>query len=218
MKGPFFGPYHVLIFAIGMLLFSSTSRADELILKDGSRVTGQIIREDDKAIILKSSLGTALTYFVDDIQSIDRAPVVDEGSQADKLENEAVALIDDGKRKEGLNKMVEAIEKDPTPLRQMNYGSILFGDGVQAFKKGDKGNGLNAFKVSERQLNAAIKGFDSQKDKVYLSQCYFLLGEIYRHAYGDLVKAKVFYQKAVHQYEHPVAQAAIKEIDSGNIK
>lgn len=194
------------------LLSTSLLYADMIQLKSGKKVDGRIVREDDQSILIDTGVGTPITYYRDEIAGIFSAPLADPSNDADKLENEAVELIDSGKRAEGLAKMLEAIEVDPTPLRRMNYGSVLFGDGVEKYKKGNREEALKIFQMCEKQLVAAIKSFNAAIDNAYLSQCYFLLGEMYLNAFGGREKAKEYYQKAVSLFDHPGAQASLAQL------
>ena len=67
---------------------------------------------------------------------------------------------------------------------------------------------------AEVQLLKAIEGFNPNKDQVYLSQCYFLLGEMYLNAFGDKVKAKAYYQKAADLNDYPGARNALNKLSN----
>lgn len=133
---------------------------------------------------------------------------------ADDLEDKGTQAIDDGNMSQGLDFMVQAIKLDPSPQRFMNYGTILFGNGTAVFKDSDKETGKEILQQAEKQLRQAIKGFSPSKDQVYLSQCYFLLGEIYNNAYADKVKAKEYYTKAVELSDYTGARDALNKLSS----
>ena len=133
-------------------------------------------------------------------------------SEADNLEDKGAQAIDDGDMSQGLNFMVQAITLDPTPLRYMNYGSILYGNGVAVFKDGDQGKGKEILRQAEVQFFKAIVGFNPNRDQVYLGQCYFILGEMYLNAFGDKVQAKKYYQKAVGLNDYPGARDAVNKL------
>jgi TPR repeat protein len=133
-------------------------------------------------------------------------------SQADGLEDKSAQAIDDGNMDQGLNFMVRAVALDPSPMRHMNYGSILFGNGVSVFKDSDQEKGKEILRQAEAQLREAIDGFNPNKDQVYLSQCYFLLGEMYRNAFGDKVKAKEYYTKAADLNDYTGAKDALNKL------
>jgi tetratricopeptide (TPR) repeat protein len=135
-------------------------------------------------------------------------------SQADALEDQGAQAIDDGNMDQGLDFMVRAITLDPTPLRYMNYGSILFGNGVAVYKDSDQEKGRALLRQAEIQLRKAIAGFNPNRDQVYLGQCYFLLGEMYLNALGDKVKAKAYYQKAADLNDYPGARDALNKLSS----
>ena len=118
-------------------------------------------------------------------------------SQADAIEDKAAQAIDDGNMDQGLGFMEQAIKLDATPLRYMNYGSILFGNGVAVFKDSDK-----------------EKGFNPKQDQTYLSQCYFLLGEMYLNAFGDRFKAREYYQKSANLSDYSGAKDALNKFSS----
>ena len=195
-----------------VMLSTSVLFADTLQLTNGKKVDGQIVRQDKDSILIDTGVGTPITYYRDEIASVISAPFADPSSDADKLENEAVELIDAGKRAEGLQKMLKAISTDPTPLRRMNYGSVLFGDGVEKYKKGDREGALVIFQSCERQLQVAIAAFNQSTDTAYLSQCYYLLGEMYLNAFGSKEKASEYYTKSLSYFDHPAAKAALAKI------
>jgi len=133
-------------------------------------------------------------------------------SQADSLEDKGAQAIDDGDMNKGLEFMRQAIVLDPSAMREMNYGSILFGNGVAVFKDSDQSKGIEILRQAETHLHKAIQGFNPNKDQVYLSQCYFLLGEMYRNAFGDKTKARAYYQKAVELSDYTGAKDALSKL------
>ena len=133
-------------------------------------------------------------------------------SQADQLEDKGAQAIDDGDMARGLDFMVQAIALDPTPERHMNYGSILFGNGVSVYKDSDQEKGKEILRQAQAQLQKAIEAFNSNKDQVYLSQCYFLLGEMYNNAFGDKLKAKEYYTKAASLNDYMGARDALNKL------
>jgi TPR repeat protein len=133
-------------------------------------------------------------------------------SQADALEDKGAQAIDDGDIDHGLDFMVRAIAMDPTPLRRMNYGSILFGNGVEAFKDSDQNKGKEILRHAETELLKAIAGFDPNRDQVYLSQCYFLLGEMYLNAFGDKIKARTYYKRSADLNDYSGARDALNKL------
>jgi len=135
-------------------------------------------------------------------------------SQADDIEDQAAQAIDDGDMSKGMDLMVHAVALDPTPIRRMNYGSMLFGNGVEIFKGSDQHLGQEVLRQAETQLLQAIQGFDPNKDQVYLSQCYYLLGEMYVNAFGDKVKAKAYYTKSAALSEFSGAKDALSKLSS----
>jgi len=135
-------------------------------------------------------------------------------AQADDLEDKSAQAIDDGNMDQGLDDMLGAIRLDPSPLRRMLYGSILYGNGTAVFKDGDQIKGTAILRQAEGQLLKAIDGFNPGKDQVYLGQCYFLLGEMYRNAFGNKDKAREYYRQSVLLNDYPGARDALNRISS----
>ena len=133
---------------------------------------------------------------------------------ADDLEDKSAQAIDDGNVEKGLGFMAQAVRLDPTPMRHMLYGSILFGNGAAIFKDSDQIKGSSILRQAEEQLLKAIDGFNPGKDQVYLGQCYFLLGEMYRNAFGDKNKAREYYRRSVESNENPGARDALNRLSS----
>jgi len=132
--------------------------------------------------------------------------------QANRLESQAIESIDADQMEEGLRLMQQAIEIDPSAVRHMNYGSILFGNGVVDFKNGKKHEAVRLFKQAEDQLSQAIAGFDPQANAAFVAQAYFLLGEIYLNAYNDQDMAHDFYYKSLEYYDNTSARDAIEQL------
>jgi len=135
-------------------------------------------------------------------------------TQADALEDQSAQAIDDGDMDKGVGLMQRSIDLDPSPMRHMIYGSILFGNGVSVFKNTDQEKGKDILHQAESQLLAAIAGFNPNRDQDYLSQCYFLLGEMYRNAFGDTAKAREYYEKAVNLNDYTGAKDALNKMSS----
>jgi tetratricopeptide (TPR) repeat protein len=131
---------------------------------------------------------------------------------ANQLESQAVERIDLNDTEGGLALFQKALESDPTPLRHMNYGSLLFGHGVEEFKAGNKDKAFETLFEAQDHLSNAILGFDPKKDGVFLAQCNFLLGEMYFHAFNDVHKASMFYEKALSYSPHKGAKEALRKI------
>ena len=186
-------------------------------LKSGQNVQGKILHRDKDSVQVDVGIETPVTYFFDEIKQIlpdQQAPLttaVPLSRQADQLEDQAVEFIDEDKMEEGLKLMKKAMDVDPKPMRHMNYGSILFGNGVADFKAGRQPQAVEILHQAEDQLNQAISGFNPKKEGVFLAQAYFLLGEMYLNAFGDKEKSKTFYQKALTYYDHEGAKAALAQ-------
>ena len=134
--------------------------------------------------------------------------------QADALEDKSAQTIDDGNMSQGLGLMAQAVKLDPSPLRHMIYGSMLYGDGVEVFKNTDQIRGTEILHQSESELIKAIQGFSPNTDQSYLSQCYFLLGEMYRNAFSDKPRARGYYEQAIQLNDYPGAKEALGQISS----
>ncbi len=188
--------------AAAVLSFSSIARAEIIKLKSGQEIEGTILKESKDSILLDAGIDTPVTYFRDEIQAIlpqpqaPAVPVEDVHQKADTLENQAVELIAADQMERGLALMDQAIALDPAAQRWMNYGSVLFGNGVSLFKSGRTEEGLKILRQAETQLLKAIAGFDKNKDAVFLGQSYFLLGEMYHNAFNDPDQAQEYYQKS----------------------
>ena len=130
--------------------------------------------------------------------------------QASHLEQEAIELISKDRMDEGLSKMRAALALEPTGSRHLNYGSILFGNGTAIFKSGDLKQGKAVLKEAEGELRSAIDLFDPSQNATQISQCYFLLGEIYAHALKDSVRAKEFYEQSLSYYDNGQSKEALE--------
>jgi tetratricopeptide (TPR) repeat protein len=148
-------------------------------------------------------------------KSIPQAPAVNEQNknhEANLLESQAISLIDNHHMDKGMGLMKQAAELDPTPLRDMNYGSVLLGQGAAAFKKGNKEEATKTLRQAENYLTLAIAGFDPTTQAAFISQCYFLMGEIYANAFFNKDKAKDFYYKSLEYNENESSRKAIQAL------
>ena len=203
--------HEAIIVSIFLLGFSSMVCAETVKLKSGQTVEGKIISQDKTSLRLDVGLQTPITYFLDEIQAISlENPQLTH--QANKLESQAIDFIDNDNMDKGIALMARATELDPTPMRRMNYGSILFGNGVEYFKNGDKVEALRALHEAENQLSQAIAAFHPKRDQQFLAQAYFLLGEIYSNAFADPRKARDFYQISLSYYYNQGAKEALETL------
>ncbi len=200
-------------------VFAQSAAAEVLQLKSGEKIQGKILQENKDSYLVDAGIDTPLTYFKDEIKavlpdgedlSIDLPSVVN--TQADEIENKAVAAIDAGQMDKGLELMRQAIAMDPAPSREMNYGSVLFGNGVSLFKSGKTEQAKTILTEAREHLIKAVEGFDSVTDAAFLSQSYFWLGEIERNGFDNAVKAKEYYQKSLSTYANEGAKAALKQL------
>lgn len=201
------------MFAI-LITSASNGAAEVIFLKSGAHVEGKILKEDKKTVVIDAGVDVPVTYFRDEIKSIEKDLPFDPLAtrHADELEAKAVELIDANQMSQGLDLMRQALILGPTAQRHMNYGSILFGNGVLLFKEDKKEQGRNALRQAEEELNKAIGGFDKDKDAFFMAQCFYLLGEMYANAFEDKVKAKDYYQEAVDLAAHSGAQKALTKL------
>jgi tetratricopeptide (TPR) repeat protein len=204
--------------ALIVLCWASCAEADTILLNNGQTVQGKILKDEKDSILVDAGIDTPVTYFKDEIKLITPNAETNEVSdpearrQGDELESKALELIDGDKMEQGLELIRKAIEVDPTPQRRMNYGSILFGNGVATFKLGDKEEGKKILHQSEEQLTKALEGFDKSKDADFMSQINFLLGEMNNNAFEDPAKARAYYTQALSFSEHQGAKAALAKL------
>ncbi len=207
-----------VLFALSFFI-SLNAYAELIKLNSGQQVEGKILKEEKDSILVDAGIDTPVTYFRDEIKEItaDLKPSdlpVDPQLrlQADALEAQALELIDTNKMTEGLAKIRQAIGMDPSPHRLMNYGSILFGNGVAQYRKGMIDDAKIILRDAQTQLNKAIEGFNKTNDAAFIGQSYFLLGEIESNAFNNLTKAKEYYTQAVSICAHDSAKAALAKL------
>ncbi len=199
---------------------------DTIKLKSGKIIQGTIRERNARLIQLDVGLDFPITYYFDEIQDVIEdsqgpssdqvsampAPIKASNAKADKaneIEQQGLAMIDDGKMDEGLALLRQAIDMDPTASRHLSLGGILFGNGVALSKEGNKEAALKIFREAEKEIREATITFDPNEEKTLLSQAYYLLGEMYANAFGDQSKAKEFYEKSLSFYANPEAQHAL---------
>lgn len=141
------------------------------------------------------------------------AAVCSADEQANLTGNEGLMLIQKGQMDEGLKLMKKATGMAPEDAGwHMNYGSMLFAKGQQMFETGLKEEARGVFKDAENELLAAVKLF-GQADAMPVSQCYFLLGDIYFYVHEDKARAKAFYQQSLDHYpQHGGSLEAMKRV------
>lgn len=207
-----------VIFAVTL---AGMVRAEVIELHSGKKVEGRVVNESKDSILVDVGIDEPVTYFRDEIKAILPDPPPANSSinskearvQADQLEARAVGLIDDGNMNQGLDLIKQAVLLSPTPQRHMNYGSILFGNGVELFKKGQREPGRKVLRDAEEELKKAIDGFNANADSIFIGHGYFLLGEMYANAFEDPAQAKAYYTKSVTLSGHEGAKAALAKLD-----
>lgn len=134
--------------------------------------------------------------------------------EADKLGNNGIKSVQEGRIEEGLALLRQATEVSPDdPLWHMKFGSILFKIGEVIFKAGLLKEGNMIFREAEKELLLAIKFFreTDAEEKLFIGHSYFLLGDAYYYVFEDKDKAKTHYRNALKHYpEHPGAAEAMK--------
>ena len=144
--------------------------------------------------------------------------VSDKYEEANKLIPEAAKLINAGNLDEGLKILKQAVLIAPEePDIHMNYASVLFVKGQRLFQSGYNESAKEIFSEVENELTLAIRLYEKNqlkdKDDHSKAQCYFLLGDIYYHVYGDKAKAKSLYRKALeYNPDHVGAAETLKKI------
>ncbi len=208
-----------IILLLSVVLLPPPAWAELIKLKSGQTVEGKIVKERGDSILVDTGIEMPVTYFRDEIKEIlpdppaqPAAPQPDQRGRADALEARAVELIDEGKMDQGLDLINQAIALDPSAQRHMNYGSILFGNGVADFKGGRQDEGKAVLQKAEDELKKAIASFGTKTDPLFPAQCYFLLGEMFKNAFADESQAREFYQKAVDLAGHDGAKAALAKL------
>ncbi len=206
----------IIVFSFLSFSFTSNGLAEIIQLKSGQIIEGKVLSQDQNSIIIDTGKRHRVSYPLAQIKEIysDSSKQFKEQiiakQKANELENQAIESIDNNKMAEGLILMKRALEVDATPMRHMNLGSILFGNGVADFKEGKKAQAKETLRQSEEQLMRAIAGFDPRTEKIFLAQAYLLLGEIYSNAFLDKEKAKDFYKESLSYYENQAAKTALE--------
>jgi tetratricopeptide (TPR) repeat protein len=210
----------VLIFSF-IFLSSFSAIADTLILKSGKTVQGAIRERTAKSIQIDVGLDFPITYYPDEVKDIildnqindaDKPASVKNALQADAIEGQGLDLIEAGKMDEGIVLLRKAIALDPKANRHLNLGTILSGNGVALFKQGDKKAAVKTLKESEGEIKDAIKMFDPKQESIFLSQAYYLLGEMYAKGFENPVGAKEYYEKSIVFYSNPAAERGLKAL------
>lgn len=130
----------IFIFLGFIILGVNSLFATTIILKSGKTIEGNIIEKKDDSIKVDFQ-GVNLTYFMDEIKSIDGSILATINPEAKEIYLEGCSLTDLGKYEEAAQKMIEAINIDPKyPLTYYNLGIIYnylgqYNQAIQAFNK-----------------------------------------------------------------------------------
>lgn len=194
--------------------------AETLILESGRTVHGKVLERTEKTIRIDVGLDFPITYYLDEVDRVETDSPAEQGTKpersqeddANALELQGLEFIDQNKMVDGIELLRKAIEMDPKPNRHLNLGAILSGNGIALFKEGRKYEAAVIFKEAESELNKAIGLFDPKKESTFLSQAYYLLGELHAQAFGNPEKAREYYQKSLLLFENPAAQRGLKAI------
>ena len=210
-----------------VLLVSPPAHPDTLILKSGKTVQGTIRERNDKSVQLDVGLDFPITYYLDEVQKIvpdNQTNASNNGAklsagvlhinsdEADDLEQQGLDLIEAQKMDEGIVLLRKAVTLDPKANRHLNLGTILSGNGVSLFKQGKKESALKILKESESEIKQAIKTFNPNQENTFLSQAYYLLGEMYAQAFGDSAGAREYYTQSISFYNNPAAERGLKAL------
>lgn len=224
LKIVYYSPAHQYLFlpfvCIFLFLFPSNVRSETILLKSGKSVEGTIKERTDKFIIVDVGLGFPITYYLDEIKQVEGEAAGAESTaqlsaekEADRLEQKGLDLIEEGRMDEGLDALQKAIELSPKANRHLNLGSILFGNGVSRFKQDQKKKALAVFKKAQDELSKSIELFDEKTDGMFLSQAYFMMGEMNAQGFENKKKARTFYERSIFFYPNPAAERGLKALD-----
>lgn len=198
---------------------SSDVFSETVVLKSGKSVKGVIKEKTDKTILLDVGLDVPMTYYLDDVKEIipdSASQKADSASsndkQADALEQKGLDLIEKGQMQEGLTSLRKAVELSPQADRHLNLGSILFGNGVAAFKQGHKDEALSIFQETQQELKKSIDLFDPKTQQMFVGQAYFMLAEMQAQGFDNPKKARVLYEKSLFFYPNPAAERALQQL------
>lgn len=217
-------PAHPCLFLpfVCVFLFSCPTnvRGETIHLKSGKSVEGSITQRTEKYILVDAGLGFPITYYLDEIKQIEGESAVSQSQaqvsaekEADLLEQKGLDFIEEGRMEEGLVALQKAVELSPRANRHLNLGSILFGNGVSLFKQDQKKKALTVFKQAQVELSKAIELFDEKTDGMFLSQAYFMMGEMSAQGFENKKNARTFYEKSISFYPNPSAERGLKELD-----
>ena len=216
--------YRAILILSVIPVSSSFAVADTIILKSGKTVQGIIRERNAKSIRLDVGLDFPITYYLDEVKDIvsdnpsdgtdhrNKTASVKNVAQADAFEQQGLDLIEAGKMDEGIALLRKAIALDPKANRHLNLGAVLSGNGVALFKKDDKKEAVKIFKESEDEIKNAIKLFDPEQESIFLSQAYYLLGEMYAQGFENTVGARDYYEKSISFYKNPAAERGLKAL------
>ena len=219
--------YRIFFILFCILLVSPAAAPDTLILKSGKTVQGTIRERNAKSIQLDVGLDFPITYYLDEVQKItpddqtnasnnntkqSAAASRTNSDEADHLEQQGLDLIEAGNMDEGLALLHKAIALDPKANRHLNFGAILSGNGVSVFKQGHKEDAIRILKESENEIKKAISMFDPNQESIFLSQAYYLLGEMYAQAFQDIDGARKYFKKSISLYSNPAAERGLKAL------
>lgn len=209
------GLFFILFFSfISPHVFSETIH-----LKSGKSIQGVIKEKTDKSVLLDVGLQVPVTYYLDEIKEITtdniqkEAGPLSDTKQADVLEQKGLSLIEEGQAQDGLAALKKAVELSPEANRYLNLGSILFGNGVAAFKKGHKDEAMQVFQDAQAHLKKAVELLDENTQPMLLGQAYFMLGEIQAQGFENKNDARQFYEKSLSFYPNPAVDRAVKQLD-----
>lgn len=187
----------IIYIAICILLFCSANIfADSIYLKNGSKVSGVITKEDSESVEIKINIGATVTFSKLDIDRIERDSEdaharIKEAWEAERSKKEADTkgqdVFEEG-RKEGL---VEYRGKWVTPEQKERL------DAVDIAKDIDKGRGEKEFSYKKDKVKRS-----SFAEKLFSKGNWFIREtEHFSIFYTDPSKAKIISDKAEYYFE-----------------
>ena len=140
---------------------------------------------------------------------------ISDDQMAEAVFDGAATFIQQGDIEKGLDLLKQITEIQPKrPDWHMNYGLLLFTKANRLYKNGEIQEAQKIFTQAEKELLLSTELFDKTDERLkpFISQCYFLLGEMDLRVFQDRAHAKSFYQKSLEYSSHKAAQEALKDL------
>ena len=118
--------------------------------------------------------------------------------EVNRVGNNGIMLINQGKMDEGLAELKRATLMDPKqPAWHMDYGSFLFEKGKMLKRSGRESDAKRNFDEAEKELDEAVNYLKKKEEAPPKAQCLYLMGEIEFFVRKDMDKSKAYYEKAL---------------------